>query len=86
MRLTYRTLTVLGVVAEQRGLANNQIGKRAGIRDQGQISKLLARLAHLGLMENTGKGQAAGGSNAWRLTPKGAQLERTFRHELPGTR
>ncbi|MEA2200358.1 MAG: hypothetical protein QOI89_954 [Solirubrobacteraceae bacterium] len=81
MRLTYRTLMVLGVVAEQPGLGNNQVSRRAGIRDQGQISKMLARLAHLGLMENTGKGQRAGGSNAWRLTAKGAQLERTFRRE-----
>jgi AcrR family transcriptional regulator len=84
MRLTYRTLTVLKVVAEHPGLGNNQVSQRAGIRDQGQISKMLARLTSLGLMENTGKGQRAGTSNAWRLTPKGEQLERTFRRETAG--
>jgi AcrR family transcriptional regulator len=80
-RLTYRTLRVLEVIALQPGLANNKISERAGISDQGQISKLLARLAQLGLLENTGKGQPAGAPNAWRLTPDGAHLERTFRRE-----
>jgi AcrR family transcriptional regulator len=81
MRLTYRTLRVLAAIAREPGLGNNQIGERAGIRDQGQISKLLARLATLGLIENTGKGQPAGAAKAWRLTPHGQQLERTFRRE-----
>jgi DNA-binding MarR family transcriptional regulator len=81
MRLTYRTLRVMSVVAQVPGLGNNRIGERAGVRDQGQISKMLARLASLGLLENTGKGQPAGRSNAWRLTPKGERLERMFRRE-----
>lgn len=81
MRLTYRTLTVLGVIAREPGLGNREISERAGVRDQGQISKMLYRLAGAGLMENTGKGQAAGASNAWQLTPKGVQLERTFRRD-----
>jgi AcrR family transcriptional regulator len=80
MRLTYRTLRVLSAIAEGPGLGNNRISERAGVRDQGQISKMLARLAQLGLTENTGRGQP---SNSWRLTPKGEQLERTFRREIP---
>jgi AcrR family transcriptional regulator len=81
MRLTYRTLKVLAVIAAQPGLSNRQIGERAGIRDQGQISKMLARLARLGITENTGKCQAAGGANAWRLTAKGDDIESRFRRE-----
>jgi hypothetical protein len=81
MRLTYRTLKVLAVIAAQPGLSNRQIGERAGIRDQGQISKMLTRLARLGITENTGKCQAAGGANAWRLTAKGDDIESRFRRE-----
>jgi AcrR family transcriptional regulator len=86
MRLTYRTLRVLEVIAGESGLGNNQVSERAGIRDQGQISKMLARLTRLGLTENTGKGHAAGAPNSWRLTPKGEQLERTFRREAGNAR
>jgi hypothetical protein len=41
--------------------------------DEGQISKLLKRLEKLGLIENTGEGQAYGKSNAWGLTAKGEE-------------
>jgi hypothetical protein len=43
----------------------------AGIADQGQISKLLARLHSLGLLENTGGDHAKGEPNAWHLTARG---------------
>jgi AcrR family transcriptional regulator len=79
MRLTYRTLRVLAVIALQPGLSNRQVGERAGISDQGQICKLLGRLARLELIENTGIGYTAGAANAWRLTPRGNKLERRFR-------
>jgi AcrR family transcriptional regulator len=85
MRLTYRTLRVLTVIARQAGLSNRQIGERAGIRDQGQISKMLTRLAGLELMENTGKCQAEGTANAWRLTAKGKNLESRFKREAGRT-
>jgi AcrR family transcriptional regulator/DNA-binding MarR family transcriptional regulator len=76
IRMTYRTLKVLSVIAEEPGLSNIEISELAGISDQGQISKMLARLARLGLMKNTGDGQALGGPNAWHLTPRGKALER----------
>jgi len=60
MRLTDRTVRVLAAIAAiaaQPGLSNRQISQRAGITDQGQISKLLSRLAGLQLIENTGEGQ-----------------------------
>jgi AcrR family transcriptional regulator len=79
MRLTYRTVRVLVVIAEHPGASNREIAERSGVADQGQISKLLARLARLELIENNGEGQERGGSNAWRLTARGAQVERATR-------
>jgi AcrR family transcriptional regulator len=80
MRITYRTVTVLAVIATQPGLSNVQVGERAGIRDQGQISKLLTRLAGLQLIENVGSG-GRGTPKAWRLTHRGEALERATRDE-----
>ncbi len=60
MRLTDRTVRVLAAIAARPGLSNSQIGQRAGITDQGQISRLLSRLARVQLIENTGQGQRKG--------------------------
>jgi AcrR family transcriptional regulator len=79
MRLTYRTVRVLVVIAEHPGASNREIAERSGVTDQGQISKLLARLARLELVENNGEGQERGGSNAWRLTARGERVERATR-------
>ena len=79
MRLTYRTVRVLVVIGERPGASNREIADLSGVADQGQISKLLARLARLELVENTGEGQEKGGPNAWRLTPRGARVERATR-------
>jgi AcrR family transcriptional regulator len=79
MRLTYRTVRVLMVVAEAPGASNREIAEGSGIADQGQISKLLNRLARLELVENTGDGQEKGAANAWHLTPRGEAVERATR-------
>jgi AcrR family transcriptional regulator/DNA-binding MarR family transcriptional regulator len=79
LRLTYRTLTVLGVIRERPGASNREIAERAGILDQGQISKLLARLARLGLLTNRGPGQRRGAANAWHLTARGGEVESATR-------
>ncbi len=79
MRLTYRTVRVLVVIGGRPGASNREIAQRSGIADQGQISKLLARLARLGLAQNTGDGQEKGGPNAWYLTPRGERVERATR-------
>jgi AcrR family transcriptional regulator len=71
MRLTYRTVRVLTAVASNPGSSNRTIGDTAGMPDQGQTSKLLARLHGLGLIENIGGGPVRGGPNAWTLTAKG---------------
>jgi AcrR family transcriptional regulator/DNA-binding MarR family transcriptional regulator len=85
MRLTYRTVRVLIAIAAVPGASNRQVAGEAGIADQGQISKLLARLQHLGLIENSGDGQVRGGPNAWTLTPKGAEFERSIRTDSHGS-
>ncbi len=74
MRLTYRTARVLEGVAERPGASNRQVAERAGISDQGQVSKLLARLERLGLLANAGVGHAKGEPNAWSLTSKGRRV------------
>jgi hypothetical protein len=79
MRLTYRTVRVLTMIGERPGASNREIAERSGISDQGQISKLLNRLARLDLVSNRGPGQEKGASNAWYLTARGAQVERATR-------
>ena len=74
IRMTYRTMRVLAVIAVEAGLSNVQVAGRAGIADEGQASKLLHRLSQQGLIENTGEGQPRGASNAWQLTPRGERL------------
>lgn len=81
MRLTYRTVRVLIAIATMPGASNREVGSAAGIADQGQISKLLQRLTSLGLIENTGAGHQRGEANAWQLTGRGQDVERTIRAE-----
>lgn len=82
MRITYRTARVLAIIAEEPGRSNSKIGADAEITDAGQISKLLARLAHLGLVVNTGAGQRMGTANAWQLTRRGERVDAAIRREF----
>jgi AcrR family transcriptional regulator len=83
MRVTYRTLRVLGAIAEHPGASNRTVGEAADIHDQGQISKLLARLEGLGLIQNTSGNdhRPTGEPNAWCLSPRGEEIERALRVE-----
>jgi DNA-binding MarR family transcriptional regulator len=74
MRLTYRTLRVLSAIATLPDASNREIADHAGVADQGQISKLLARLERLELIHNTGP-ITKGEPNAWQLTPKGHEIQ-----------
>jgi AcrR family transcriptional regulator len=78
MRLTYRTIRVLLAIGELSGRgshpSNRQVGDAAGIRDQGQVSKLLARLQQLGLIANARDDAAKGEPNAWTLTRRGSEV------------
>ena len=81
-RVTYRTLRVLAAVAElgERGCdpSNREIAEHAGIVDQGQIARMLARLEGLGVLERDGgrarPRSARGERNAWRLTDWGVEV------------
>jgi AcrR family transcriptional regulator len=79
MRLTYRTVRVLEAIGAHPGASNRSVAERVGITDQGQVSKLLARLERLGLLENTGEGHLKGEPNAWGLSEKGRQVARSIR-------
>ncbi len=74
MRLTYRTVRVLLAIGQAPGASNRAVAEASDVEDQGQISKLLARLKTLGLVENTGAGHLSGEPNAWQLTAKGEQV------------
>jgi AcrR family transcriptional regulator len=81
MRLTYRTIRVLMAVADDPGSSNRTVSEGAGISDQGQVSKLLARLKRAGLVENnTGVLVEHGMPNAWTLTEKGRMVHSAITH------
>ncbi len=75
MRLTYRTVRVLMAIAAHPGSSNRVVAGTAEVTDQGQMSKLLARLHDIGLIENTGGGATRGEPNAWTLTDKGWRVQ-----------
>jgi AcrR family transcriptional regulator/DNA-binding MarR family transcriptional regulator len=75
-RMTVRTYEVLTAVADLSGAggnpSNREVAQVAGVKDEGQISKLLARLEGHRLLKNTGGHPATG--NAWQITKRGAEL------------
>jgi Fe2+ transport system protein FeoA len=83
MRLTYRTAQTLLAIGELgdggQGPSNRQVADAAGVSDPGQISKLLARLESLGLIENRSVSSARGEPNAWTLTARGKEIELAIR-------
>ena len=91
MRLTYRTLRVLHAIAELGGRggrapgpSSREVADASGISDPGQISKLLRRLAHLGLIANGAERPGRGGPNAWRLTARGQEVQRAIHVQTGG--
>jgi AcrR family transcriptional regulator len=83
IRLTYRTVRVLLAVAELgaggQPPSSRQVADASGVVDQGQMSKLLWRLGHLGLIANEAADHGRGEPNAWTLTARGREIERTIR-------
>jgi AcrR family transcriptional regulator len=75
MRVTYRTLRVLAAIAAAPGISNRKVAEAAGVRDAGQISKLLARLERRGLIRKTRNGRLEGRSNAWTVTSRGEAFD-----------
>ena len=78
--ISERGLRVLAVIDERNAQgsspSNREIAEATEIRDQGQMSKLMHRLAGLGFVENTGAAALTGKAYAWRLTIKGTELLR----------
>jgi AcrR family transcriptional regulator len=83
IRLTYRTVRVLFAVSELGGRgpgpSGRQIADAAGVTDPGQMSKLLWRLAHLGLIANEARTLGRGEPNAWNLTSRGREVAQAIR-------
>jgi AcrR family transcriptional regulator len=79
IRLTYRTVRVLSVISDRPGASNREVATYAEVADQGQISKLLGRLARLQLIENRGMGQINGAANSWHLTRRGTAVVQATR-------
>lgn len=79
VRATYRTMRVLSAIAERPHSNNREIADAAGLRDEGQTSKLLSRLEQRGVIENVGLGAVYGEPNEWLLTRAGARLLSTAR-------
>ncbi len=59
--------------------ASRQVADASGVADPGQMSKLLWRLEHLGLIANAAPTHGRGEPNAWSLTPRGREVERAIR-------
>jgi AcrR family transcriptional regulator len=74
LRFTYRTARVLSSIANMPGASSKQIAVAAGIADPGQTSRLLARLRHSGLIQDTGIGPTKGMARAWTLTERGENI------------
>jgi hypothetical protein len=74
---------VLLAVAELGGResdpSSREVADASGVSDQGQMSKLLWRLEHLGLIANDPPRPARGEPNAWALTAKGHEVEQAIR-------
>jgi DNA-binding MarR family transcriptional regulator len=78
-RITELTAATIAFIGEcnERGVSpcNADVSWAIGDIDKGQMSKLLARLQRLELIENSApNGEGRGEANAWRLTARGKQL------------
>ena len=71
VRATHRTTLVLRAIGRAPYSNNREVAQAAGLSDEGQTSKLLARLERQGVIENVGIGAMRGEPNAWLLTASG---------------
>jgi DNA-binding MarR family transcriptional regulator len=61
------------------GPSSRELAKRAGIKHESQMSRLLTRLEAVGLVEVTSRSRhRPGGPYAWSLTPKGKEVQRAI--------
>jgi DNA-binding MarR family transcriptional regulator len=79
-RLNGRAVAVLRLIGAEPVLADGELARGVGARDQSRLSRLLARLARFGLIEQTRSGRP---KNAWQLTASGRELDRMIAEETP---
>ncbi len=79
-RLNPRAASVLQAIGAGPGLNNRGIARRAEVTDEGQISRVLARLQRLGLIEDFSRRDAPAGK-AWQLTTSGEVVEAAIARE-----
>jgi hypothetical protein len=84
IRATRRTRLVLAAIARAPYSNNREVAQAAGLTDEGQASKLLARLERRGVIENVGIGAARGEPNAWLLTASGKHAVELIGGDLIG--
>jgi DNA-binding MarR family transcriptional regulator len=82
-RLNHRAASVLTVIGSEPGLNSRELASRDGVKDEGQMSRLLSRLERLGLIENTREAQRRGDMKAWQLTVTPEELEAAIGREPP---
>jgi AcrR family transcriptional regulator len=82
IRATHRTTLVLRAIGQAPYSNNREIAQAAELADEGQTSKLLARLERRGVIENVGIGAARGEPNAWLLTASGRQAVELLKQSL----
>jgi DNA-binding MarR family transcriptional regulator len=82
-RNRHRAPVVLRAIADEPGLSNRELALRAGVKNESQISRVLARFAGAGVIEDTRDASRPGLANAWQLTPEAKELERALRGEAP---
>jgi DNA-binding MarR family transcriptional regulator/AcrR family transcriptional regulator len=81
-RPNHSAISVLKVIAAEPRLNNLEVALRASLnKDPGQVSRLLSRMARLGLITNTLDAGARGPKRAWQLTASGKQLEAAIGRE-----
>ncbi len=80
-RVNARASLVLGVIAAEPGLNSRAVAGRARIKDDGQASRLLSRLARLGLIQNERNPESRFGAKAWTVTASGERVRVAIERE-----
>lgn len=86
LRRAPRVTAALQHIAMHPGASNRAIADGIGVRDEGQVSRLLARVDNLGLVVNRVERRQRGGPNAWYLTVDGRRLVTALRMTMGAPR